>query len=195
MTDLSGSPQHIPSNQVPQEPTPETDSPAAASEQPEIPIPSPTPDDLKSDPPSDEPQILTQEILNEPSDGVTPEMSRGNRSPTLSSTSSIVTKSSSPMSHKYVNELLDSHIFISSSEPSEISVSDLEELCGRAFSDQHGMDLFLQILDEKRGRCSELTLIGFHNMKMAMKVSRVFSLSLLIDPLSLDIFRSMFGNS
>jgi hypothetical protein len=43
-------------------------------------------------------------------------------------------------------------------------------LCDVAFSEQRGMDLFLQILDEKRGRSSQLDASGFHWMKSTMKV-------------------------
>lgn len=184
MTDISG-PQNIPPNEPSAETNMEGESPVTDQQPAEIPNPSPTPDDWKSDPPTtDEPTLQTSS--NELPDGATPEITRGNRSPTLSSTSSAVTKSSTPITQKYVTELIESHIFLDSSSknhPSEHSdgtLTDVEELCGRAFADQYGMDLFLQVLDEKRGRCAELEVLGFHNMKVAMKVWIVSTVSLMV---------------
>eukprot|EP00604_Paraphysomonas_vestita_P001008 CAMPEP_0174819188 /NCGR_PEP_ID=MMETSP1107-20130205/2281_1 /TAXON_ID=36770 /ORGANISM="Paraphysomonas vestita, Strain GFlagA" /LENGTH=614 /DNA_ID=CAMNT_0016032233 /DNA_START=570 /DNA_END=2414 /DNA_ORIENTATION=- len=102
---------------------------------------------------------------------------------TNSSTSSQPSKSSLPISHKYLTELVDQRIFMiqtneniennnnnnnSNNSNNNLLTLSTEELCQRAFSESYGMDLFLQILDEKRGRCAELDSSGFHNMKIAM---------------------------
>jgi hypothetical protein len=122
----------------------------------------------------EEPPLAALQPITEQPDGTTPENPRQERSPTLSSTSSIPTKSSLPSTHKCITELIESHIFNDASASTASTNTPplgVEELCIRAFSDQYGMDLFLQILDEKRGRCAELEKLGFKNMKIAMKVS------------------------
>lgn len=83
---------------------------------------------------------------------------------------------SSSLSYKYVMEILDEHIFVESGHVSSLEPGDdaveMTECCEKAFVDAAGMDIFLQILDDKRGRNSVLGERGFNNMAIAMKVSR-----------------------
>jgi hypothetical protein len=195
-------------SQSPQSADPPSDPVGEMTESPvppplDAPNPSPTPEELKSDPPVEESpapsspstlQATAAASPTEPSDGTTPETPRNERSATLSSTSSLP-KSSLPASHKFITELIDSHVFCDHSlkrpssppqDPSDISLLGIHEICHRAFADAYGMDLFLQVLDEKRGRSAELDRVGFHNMKIAMKVTTCCLPSLT--SLSLQIF-------
>jgi hypothetical protein len=171
ITDASA-PHHVHPIDLLAESVVETDLPASPVGDASNPTASPPEEETKSDTPAEETPLADLQPIVEQPDGTTPENPRQERSPTLSSTSSVLTKSTLPLSHKFITELVESHIFYdSSTSNTDTSPPDVEELCARAFSDHYGMDLFLQILDEKRGRCAELEKQGFKNMKIAMKVS------------------------
>jgi hypothetical protein len=72
-----------------------------------------------------------------------------------------------------VQELLDLYIFPSlliSERKSHLDLSTLLDLCRNCFSAKEGRELFLQSLDDRRGRNSELTIEQYERMKIAMKV-------------------------
>jgi hypothetical protein len=108
-------------------------------------------------------------------------MVRRERSQTGSSSLSLSSKQSLPNTHKYVMAIVDQYIFCQSEENPKnepLPVEAMEEICSQGFQDCYGMDMFLQVLDEKRGRSAELDELGFRNMKIAMKVSPFFILFL-----------------
>jgi hypothetical protein len=90
----------------------------------------------------------------------------------------------SSLSYKYVMEIIDQHVFIDEDCAGGLSMEEdaVRALCQKAFVDAVGMDMFLQILDDKRGRDAVLVEKGFDNMAIAMKVLlRQSSVLLLLD--------------
>jgi hypothetical protein len=72
-----------------------------------------------------------------------------------------------------VQELLDQYVFPSvliTQRATPIDQTTLIDLCRKCFSDKEGRELFLQSLDDHRGRNSELMLEQYERMKIAMKV-------------------------
>lgn len=82
------------------------------------------------------------------------------------------------LSYKYVMEIVDQHIFVDEHCIANVSTDEdqVRSLCEKAFVDAVGMDMFLQILDDKRGRNSVLGEKGFDNMAIAMKVRLIVKL-------------------
>jgi hypothetical protein len=80
-----------------------------------------------------------------------------------------------------VQELLDHYVFpsLASATPhivtssKKVTTLDLPlfiEFCRRCFTEKEGRELFLQALDDRRGRNSELLREQYDRMKIAMKV-------------------------
>ena len=97
-------------------------------------------------------------------------------------------------SHRYVMEIVDRHVFVETDSDdnaspalpqgageAETTAVTVAAICDKAFVDAAGRDLFLQILDEKRGRNAVLGERSFEAMAVAMKVSLLFVVQLLKD--------------
>ena len=84
----------------------------------------------------------------------------------------------SSLSYKYVMELIDQYVFVEAENEAKKSYDqgcDLDRdaisaICDKAFVDAVGRDMFLQILDDKRGRNAVLGERSFDAMAIAMKV-------------------------
>ncbi|CAE7834093.1 unnamed protein product, partial [Symbiodinium microadriaticum] len=101
------------------------------------------------------------------------------RSPLLVGDSEREDEFNSSASYTHVMDLVDQHIFVGcgpaggvrqNHADGEISADDMTAICEKAFADAVGMDIFLQILDDKRGRSAVLGDKSFDNMAIAMKV-------------------------
>jgi len=68
-----------------------------------------------------------------------------------------------------VEELTEKYIFDEAGADRSESNEAIADLCERAFADEAGMDMFLQVLDDKRGRSAVLGENAFKNMTTAMK--------------------------
>lgn len=120
-----------------------------------------------------------------------------------SQTKSVSSMTSSPITTAIarinsVQELLDHYIFPSLATTTHTSSLKKSmtldhplfvEFCRRCFAEKEGREFFLQALDDRRGRNSELLKEQYERMKIAMKVSSV-SLSVLNSSL-VGLFGSM----